>query len=531
MTAVVLAVAIAAFPQDPADQLRRQELALRLEELASSGRYDALARSVFRELRAKRIDGAAFDLCWKIVGLRRWGGQLEEFVAAWDKAAAAEAPTPGVAFFRTRLESLVAKPKAYRERIEATAKRFPGEPAVLWHLGVARFEAGEHAAAAAALEELGPLQGYDYDVDEYHKMLARCYAEAGNRAAAVEHLRALREDGLEFVDLAALALKCRVPQEAARCYRLAIADGDDRISIRMGLIRALQACGEEAEAAVERQRMFVVDGKVQPARVEDYFFILPPEGRVEEIRRTIRELTGDRIPAELALKVPADERGAVAAAWEKAAADERGWLLLAQMRRAWGSKDELVVDVLDKGEKAFPADPRFAREKIEPLARLSRFPEVAAAYERLLELDPDGKKTGPRPHASLQAAIAGLVAKKDLGTALRVGVRALSEPGLDEASRTATRLAMKPACETSGAEFWAEVRKLKLPAPDAEVERAVKANLAKLSDDEFAVRSAAGRELQKAGLPAIPLLLQRIDDEDAEVRSKTREIIRAILSE
>jgi hypothetical protein len=276
--------------------------------------------------------------------------------------------------------------------------------------------------------------------------------------------------------------------------------------------------------------MFVVDGKVQTARVEDYFFLLPPNGRVEEIRRTIRELVADA-PADLLAKVPADERTLVAASWEKAASDEQSWLVLARMRRAWSHKDEQVIDALEKGEKLYPADPRFPREKIEPLVRLTRFPESAAAYERLLELDPDGKRTGPRPHASLQAAIAGLVEKKDLGTALRLGVRALSEPGLDDAARTATRVAMKPACETPATEFWAEVRKLKLPAPDLKVEAVARIHLTKLSDDEFAVRSEAGRELQKLGLPVIPLLLQRIDDEDAEIRSKTREIIRAILSE
>jgi hypothetical protein len=278
--------------------------------------------------------------------------------------------------------------------------------------------------------------------------------------------------------------------------------------------------------------MFVVGGRVQPARVEDYFFLLSPNGRVEEIRRTMRELLdGDQVVAELALKVPADERGPVAAAWERTASDERSWLMLAQLRRAWGGKDELIVDALDKGEKLYPADPRFPRERIEPLVRLGRFPEAAAAYEKLLELDPDAKRTGPRPHSALQAAVAGLVGKKDLGTALRLGVRALSEPGLDDQARTATRVAMKPACETSGTEFWAEVRKLKLPAPDAKVALIVRTQISKLSDDEFAVRAEAGRELQKFGLPAIPLLLERIDDEDAEVRSKTREIIRAILSE
>jgi tetratricopeptide (TPR) repeat protein len=529
MDAVVLALAL--LLQDPAEQLRRQELSLRIEELASSGRYDQVAKAVFRELRGRRIDLAGFELCWKVVALRRWEGKLEEFVAAWDKAAAAEPPAPGLSLFRARLESIVSKPKAYRELIEATAKKFPGEPAVIWYLAVARFDANEFAAAAGSFEELGAHPGFRFDVDEYHKILARCYAETGRRDAAVEHLRAIREDGLEFLDLASLALKCRVPEEAARYYRLAVAE-DDRISIRLGLIHALQSSGEEREAAVERRKMFVVDGKVQTARVEDYFFLLPPSGRVEEIRRTIRELvTEEAAPADLLLKVPADERSQVAASWEKTATDEQSWLILARMRRAWGHKDEQVVDALDKGEKLFPADPRFPRERIEPLVRLTRFPEAAAAYEKVLELDPDGKRTGPRPHASLQAAIAGLVEKKDLGTALRLGVHALSEPGLDDAARTATRVAMKPACETPGAEFWAEVRKLKLPAPDAKVEALAKAHLAKLADDEFAVRSEAGRELQKLGLPAIPLLLQRIDDEDAEVRSKTREIIRAILSE
>jgi tetratricopeptide (TPR) repeat protein len=530
MDVVVLALALLV-PQDPAEQLRRQELGLRLEEHASAGRFEAVAKAVFRELRGRKIDGSGFDLCWKIVALRRWNGKLEEFVAAWDKAAVSEPPAPGIALFRARLESIVSKPKVYRELIEGTAKRFPGEPAVLWYVGLARFEAGEHAAAASALEELGPLQGFSYDLDEYHKMLARSYGETGRSAPAVEHLRAVSGE-LESVDRAVLALKCRLPREAAQCYRMAIADGDDRISIRLGLIQALQTGGEEKEAAAERRKMFVVDGKVNAARVEDYFFLLPPSGRAEEIRRTMRELlAADVAVADIALKVPADERGAMATAWEKAAADERDWLILAQFRRAWGGKDEQIVDVLDKGEKLHPTDPRFPRERIEPLVRLGKFPEAAAAYEKLLELDPEGKRTGPRPHASLQAAVAGLVAKKDLATALRLGVRALSEPGLDDAARTATRIAMKPACETSGTEFWAEVRKLKLPAPDAKVELLVKARISKLSDDEFAVRSEAGRELQKVGLPAIPLLLQRIDDDDAEVRSKTREIIRAILSE
>lgn len=521
--------------QDPAEQLRRQEFALRVEELAKAERFEPLARAVFRELRGRRIDAAAQDLCWKLVALRRWAGKLPDFVAAWDKAAVGEAPQPGPALFRARLESLVSKPKPYREMLEAAAKSFPGEPPLLWQLAAARLDAGDFAGAAAALEELGPARDFPFDADDFHRMLARCYAETGRRAAAVEHFRAIREADADLLDLAALALKWRLPEEAVRCTRAALLD-DDRVSVRMSLIRALQACGEEADAAAERRRMFLVDGKVDAGRVEDYFFLLPNDGRPDEMRRTLRELVAGEDASStlfetLVNKVPSDERGPVAASWEKSASDARSWWLLARLRRSWRHKPEQIVDALDKGEKLFPDDPVFPAEKVEPLKGLGRFAEAAAAYERLVQLDPDARRSGKRPVAALQEIIRGLVSKKDLGAALRLGVLGLSEPAADDAARAAIRVAMKPACETPGTEFWAEVRKLKLPPAGGDLEGAVKSQLAKLSDDEFEVRSAAFRELRKAGLPAIPLLLQRIDDEDAEVRSKTREIIRAILSE
>ena len=146
-----------------------------------------------------------------------------------------------------------------------------------------------------------------------------------------------------------------------------------------------------------------------------------------------------------------------------------------------------------------------------------------------MELDPD-KKSGPRPYASVQRAIRQL-GGIDAAEALRMGVLLLSEPRLDDATLQETRSAMKPACEASGATFWDELRKLKLPPAEAKVAESLRSNLSKLSDDEFAVRSEAARELRKVGLPAIPTLLNHIDDSDVEVRSKVREIIRAILSE
>lgn len=518
--------------QDPADQLRRQELALRLEELAGSGRLEALAKAVQRELRGKRVDGPTFDVCWRIAAVRRWDGKLEDFLAAWDRAAAVEPPAPGQTLFRARLESLVSKPK-YRDQIEAAVKRWPGEPAILWHVAKARLEAADYAGTASALEEMASVKGVAFDTEDFHRMLAQSYGETGRPAAAVEHLRALREDRTDFAELAALAVKCRVPGEAARFYALALEEEPERLSLRSAYIRALQASGLEAAAAVERRRMFLADGKVVPSKVEDYFFLLPVEGRSEEIARILRELLSDpQEPFEkLLFAVPTEDRAAVAAAWEKSAADARSWVVLAHMKKSWSKKLDQMIDALEKGEKLFPADPAFPREKIEPLLKLNRFPEVAAAYVRLVELDPDGKKTGPRPWTAVQAAMRGLVESRDSAAALRLGVLAMSEPAGDAESRSAVRTTMKPACELAGNEFWAELRKLKLPPADPKAAEAIKGHVAKLGDDEFAVRSEAARELQKQGLPAIPALLERIDDPDAEIRSRTREIIRAILSE
>jgi tetratricopeptide (TPR) repeat protein len=537
MKSVVVVLALLA--QDPADQLRRQELMLRLDELASSGRTEALAKAVLRELRGRAIEGTPYEVCWKSVGLRRWDGKLEEFLAAWDKAAAAEPPAPAQALFRARLESLQAKPPRYREMLEAAGKKHRGEPALLWHLAKARFDAADHAGAASALEEMAPLPGFSPDLEEFHRMLAVSYAETGRRAAAIERLRALREDRIDLADLATLSLKCRIPEEAARFYALAIAEEPDRLSLRMGLIRALQEGGEPLAAAAQRREMFSSNGKIVPGKVEDYFFLLPGEGRSDEIVRSLREIFSAAEDSAAAVKlfdslvvsVPSEDRMSVAAAWEKSAADARSWVILGHMKRGWGNKLDQMIDTFEKGEKQYPGDPAFAREMIEPLVRLSRFIEAAAAYRRLADLDPEARRTGPRPWSSVNAILAGLVERKDPAAALRLGVVALSEKSADAATRAAVRAAMKPACDAAGNEFWAEMRKLKIPPAEGKAAEAIALQLSKLGDDEFAVRADASRELQKAGLPAIPALLERIDDPDAEIRSRAREIIRAILSE
>src|SRR6185436_5320712 len=152
--------------QDPSDQLRRDELNLRLHDLAESQKLDAFSKSVLRELRGKRIDGPLLEQCWRPVARRNWEGTIDRLIEAWDKAAAGEFPSPGQALYRVRLEQ-IAKPAAAKEKLEEAARRFPGEPLLLWALGKARFESADYGAAAKALEAGGAP-----DVDDFHRMLA-----------------------------------------------------------------------------------------------------------------------------------------------------------------------------------------------------------------------------------------------------------------------------------------------------------------------------------------------------------------------
>lgn len=531
---VVVAILLLVQQPDPSDYLRRQELSLRLGDLAVNGKFDALARETLRELRGRTIEASGFELIWRIVGVRRWEDQLPEFLAAWDKAAAAEAPSPAQALFRARLESLDPKSKAARGLLEAASTRFPRETPLLWHLAKARFEAGERGAAAQALEQMTPVKGWSWDADEYHRMLVTAYAETGRQAAAVEHLRALREERYDAIELAEIALKCALTGEAVRLFRLVVADEPDRVSYRIGLIRALREDGEAAEAVAERRRIIIEGGSVSPLRLEEYVSQLPAGRRIAEIHDTLRDVLlreeggAVRTLKPLLLAVPADDRPSVLDLWEKTGGDATSWVTLVRIKQAWGQKPEPVLETIEKAEKLFPEDARLLLAKFEPLKDLQRFDAVADAYGKLVRIDPDGKRTGPRPVGALLATLAG---EKNLGSALRLGMLALSDAGLDEPSRAPVREAMKPACQNSGPEFFDEIRKLKIAPAPAPVTAAVREQVKRLSDDEFEVRAAAAKEIRKAGLQAIPVLLEHLDDGDAEVRSKAREIIRSIWSD
>jgi hypothetical protein len=359
-------------------------------------------------------------------------------------------------------------------------------------------------------------------------MLATCYAETARPAPAIEHLRAMRREDENAVDRARLAARLRLPEEAARLYRVALAEEPERLSLKMGLVVALTAAGERAEAAAERSRLFVADGTFSPSRMEDYFFLLPPEGRPEEIVRTLRDLQEPTLLSCLRT-VPVEARSSVMAEWERTTRDGRDWAVLGRMKGSWA--DEAArVEALTRGEAAFPQDPWIAREKIEALDRAGQFREVGEAYARLGDLDPGGKITGPRPFGILARALADL-SLKDIPAAIAMAVRLLAEPGLDDASARAVRAALKPGWDLSGAEFWAQLKKAKLPRPPAAAEKALRAQIERLAADDFDVRTEATAELRKGGLPAVPVLLERIDDPDAEIRSRVRDAIRSILTD
>jgi tetratricopeptide (TPR) repeat protein len=512
---------------DPADQLRRQELALRLSELADAEKPDGFVRAVQRELRGPHIETGLYDDCWRPLVRRRGEGRLDALIAAWDRAAI-EASTPARLLYRAKLEELASRPKVCLEKLEGATKKYPAEPVLLWHLGKSRFDAGERGTAASAFEQMASQKGAVFDVSEFHRLLVQCYAETERPWAAVEHLRAAKDEDLESVDLARLARKCRLPGEAARLYRIALAEEPSRISLRMGLILALNEAGERVQAAGERSKLCEVDGKFSAEKMQDYFFLLPAEGRAEEIVRTLRD-RGTEPAAMLIRNVPPESRNAVMTEWERTVRDGLDWAVLSRMKESWSSPEE-TKNTLEKGEKLFPKDPHIVRERIEILSRQHQYKEVLEAYARLAELDPGSKQTRPCPVEAIQEALADQ-ALKDIPTAMAAALRLLSEPGLSEEQIRATRAALKPGWDLSAADFWAQLKKMLLPKPPKPVEETLKAQIERLSADDFNDRAEAAQQLRKAGLPGVPVLLERIDDPDAEIRSRCREVIRAILTD
>ncbi|HZE95406.1 MAG TPA: hypothetical protein VE981_00105 [Planctomycetota bacterium] len=524
MFIVVPAVLAVLLAQDPADQLRRQELALRLSELADAEKLDGFARAVIRELKATRTDAPMFDQCWRPVARRRWGDRAEALIAAWDNAAS-DPPSPGQLLFRARLETLANRPGPCRDRMEAAALQFPDDPVLLLYLGRARFEGGAPGPAASALEHMA-AKGPVSDPEEFHRLLFQCYAQTDRPLAAIEHLRAVKHEDADAVDLARLALKNKVPLEAARLYRIALRAEPERSSLRIGIITALNASGEYAEAAAERTRMFDVDGRFSPERMHDYFFLLPQEGRAEEIVRTFRSLTA--VPQDtLCSHVPPECRTAVLAEWEKSAADGRDWALLARMKRAW-SKAADAMDCVREGEKRFPDNVWILRQKIDAAQEAQEWAIVGDTYLKLSELDPGGRITGAPPFGSVNEALQFL-GPRDAAKSLDIALRLLQEPGMDEESLKKTRAFLKSGWEASSPEYWAHLKKASLRKPRKDEEQKLRGQIHRLSSDEFADRDDASAQLRKAGLPAVSVLLPSIDDPDAEVQGRVRDVIRAIL--
>jgi len=529
---VLVAVLGLAVSQDPSDQLRRDELNLRLHDLAESQKMDAFSKAVLRELRGPRIDGPLLDQCWRPVGRRNWDGTIDRLLEAWDKAAATEAPAPGPALYRVRLEQL-ARPKGAREKLEDAARSFPGEPVILWAAGKARFESAEYGPAARALEDMAAQKGAAFDIDDFHRMLARCYAETDRAAAAIEHLRAIGEASTEVRDVAALAVKCRLHAEAARLYRLAFALEPERTSLRLSIIAALVAAGENAQAAEERRRIFEVDGALKVVNVEEYFYLLPPEGRSAEIVTTLRQLL-DAKPdgvakmtqlVSLARTVPGECRGSVMTQWEGSSGEPLDVALLACLKRTWGPRAD-ALECLEAAEKRFPKNAWILREKIEALDALGRFKEVGETFAALLETDPEST-SGPRPYPQLARAVRGL-GDLDPSAAMAMALRSLLEPGGEATAREEMRGALRSTWDKAGPAVWEELRKHKPPRPPADVEAQARRWVEKLSADEFEDRTQATVELRKLGMAAAPVAIEALDDKDAEVRSRVREVLRSL---
>jgi hypothetical protein len=91
--------------------------------------------------------------------------------------------------------------------------------------------------------------------------------------------------------------------------------------------------------------------------------------------------------------------------------------------------------------------------------------------------------------------------------------------------RAHVRAPLQEALLRRGPELWKELRAKPHPAPTAEAAAEIRRELDSLRDDRPEVRDAAAQALRIRGPATIPLLLDGIDDRDADYKSRVRNLI------
>jgi hypothetical protein len=114
---------------------------------------------------------------------------------------------------------------------------------------------------------------------------------------------------------------------------------------------------------------------------------------------------------------------------------------------------------------------------------------------------------------------------------MALALRSLSEPGGEAAARGEMRGALKSTWDQAGAAVWEELRKQTFSRPSPEIEARVRRCVDKLGADEFEDRAQATAELKKLGPAAVAVLVPFLDDKDAEVSSRVRDVLRSIFTD
>jgi hypothetical protein len=218
-------------------------------------------------------------------------------------------------------------------------------------------------------------------------------------------------------------------------------------------------------------------------------------------------------------------------AWDEAAGkDVRRRVATVTLILTWGGTADAALERL-RAIEAGASDSVWVYLEYERLLRSSAQPEeTARVQERLAELDPKGEAGGVAAVSRRIVALQIHAQQQKFDDILRVGLRILFDPAKTDAQAQEARRSLAVATAQLDEKGWRRLKTLSLPAPDPKAAERAKALVAQLSDDEFEKRTAARRELQKLGVPALSLLLPLVDSEDLDLRTHARGAIEDILT-
>lgn len=242
---------------------------------------------------------------------------------------------------------------------------------------------------------------------------------------------------------------------------------------------------------------------------------------------------GARPPVRLWLAECCARRGLKAEAVDHLRRVESGQdpAVLGALAHRWGLAAE-AVRLYGRVQREAEAAGRPLRLKVVPAA--GQAPEEALAQldpsEALAELDPDGRRTGRAPGFHRLEALRVYAREGRSSNVFRLGLLLLSHDGGDAEAQREARSRMSWVARELGEDLWNELRRAALPTPTPAIAAETRRCLEELVRDDVQARQAAKEALRKLGTSSFPLLLEKADAADPELRSSVRELILSILT-